>query len=155
MTPQLKINKPSLQEVQNYLKLDEHYALQESALRKLFTKTYPKNDDIDDILIKASSLNDFYSTNIFSIFPVAKHIKNLKIDEKLKNKDLSLVSKIANIKINGVDKNFYSFASKYCSHHQPLFFPIYDYYVDKVLTHFQKEYNFYNFEFNLKNYEIF
>lgn len=155
VTPQVKINKPSLQEVQNYLKLNEHYTLQESALKKLFTKTYPKNDDMDDILIKASSLNDFYSTNIFSIFPIAKHIKNLKIDESLESGDLSLVSKIANIKINGVDKNFYSFASKYCSHHKPLVFPIYDYYVDKILRYFQKEYNFYNFKFNLKNYEIF
>ncbi|MCV3472847.1 hypothetical protein L8W69_01685 [Campylobacter sp. CNRCH_2016_3089] len=155
MTPQIKINRPNLQEVQNYLKLNEHYDLQEKALKKLFTKTYPKNNDIDDILIKASSLNDFYSTNIFSIFPVAKHIKNLKIDEGLENGDLTLVSKIANIKINGVNKNFYSFASKYCSHHKPLIFPIYDYYVDKLITYFQKKDNFYDSEFNLKNYEIF
>ncbi|AJD01244.1 hypothetical protein [Campylobacter lari] len=112
--------------------------MQEKALEKLFTKTYPKNNDMDDILIKASSLNDFYSTNIFSIFPVAKHIKNLKIDESLENGDLTLVSKIANVKINGVNKNFYSFASKYCSHHKPLIFPIYDYYVDKVLITFKK-----------------
>ncbi|WP_337217401.1 hypothetical protein [Campylobacter sp. S4:11] len=68
MTPQVKINKPSLQEVQNYLKLDEHYALQESALRKLFTKTYPKNDDIDDILIKASSLMIFIALIFFQFF---------------------------------------------------------------------------------------
>lgn len=51
----------------------------------------------------------FYSTNIFSIFPVAKYAKNLKIDKDLKNKDLTLANKIANVKINGVDKNFYSF----------------------------------------------
>lgn len=29
--------------------------------------------------------------------------------------------------------NFYSFASKYCSHHNPLDYPIYDIYVDEVL----------------------
>lgn len=30
-------------------------------------------------LVKASALNDLYSTNIYSIFPVTKHILNLKI----------------------------------------------------------------------------
>ncbi|UTW70364.1 hypothetical protein KHA80_07545 [Anaerobacillus sp. HL2] len=34
-------------------------------------------------------------------------------------------------------KNFYSFATKYCSHHNPLDYPIYDSYVDEVLRHFR------------------
>lgn len=156
MTPSIIINKPSIKEVQKYSILDEHYKLQEDALNKLFLDTYPKNDDINDILIKASSLNDFYSTNIFSIFPVAKHIRDLKIDKGLENGDLSLVSKIANVNINGVSKNFYSFASKYCSHHQPNKFPIYDSYVDTMLKHFQKTDGFYKSKkMDLRNYEIF
>ena len=47
-----------------------NYVLQENALDKLFFKVYPNNTEIDDILIKCSSLNDFYSTNIFLTFPV-------------------------------------------------------------------------------------
>lgn len=146
-----------INEVKKYLnKWDEldNYVLQESALDKLFFEVYPKNNDINDILIKASSLNDFYSTNIFSIFPVAKHILNLNIDERLENGDLKLVNELATI--TDLNKIFYSFASKYCSHHRPLIYPIYDSYVEKVLMDFNKKDKFYKFNKNdLRDYEIF
>ena len=153
------IPNPCKSEVEKYLKKWdslENYVLQENALDKLFFKIYPKNRDINDILIKASSLNDFYSTNIFSIFPVAKHILELDIDKRLKSGDTSLVNDIAKIKINGVEKNFYSFATKYCSHHYPTIFPIYDSYVEKCLIYFSKKDNFSNFsKQDLKNYDKF
>ena len=79
------IAKPSKQQVEKYLKRWdslENYVFQESSLKKLFTKTYPNNTDLDDVLIKVCALNDFYSTNIFSPFTVAKHIVNLKIDKR-------------------------------------------------------------------------
>lgn len=158
MTPLIEIKRPNSNEVRRYTieNVDEHYQLQEDALNKLFFKTYPKNDEIENILIKTSSLNDFYSTNIFSIFHVAKHIYKLKIDERLAKADLGLVSEIAKVKIGDKEKNFYSFASKYCSHHQPLKFPIYDYYVDTMLKYFQKIDGFYKSKkMDLKNYEIF
>lgn len=155
----INIPKPSKEEVEKYLKLWdslENYVLQENSLNKLFYKTYPKNTDIDDILIKASSLNDFYSTNIFSIFNVAKHIKELNIDERLANKDEILVNELAKVKINDKEKNFYSFATKYCSHHDPINYPIYDSYVEKILMHFKKIDNFSNFKRDdLKEYPKF
>ena len=140
---------PYEEEVIKYLnKWDslENYVLQERSLDKLFFKTYPKNEEIEDILIKASSLNDFYSTNIFSIFPVAKHIQQLNIDQRLSNFDESLVNDIAHVTINGKDKCFYSFATKYCSHHFPLEYPIYDSFVDKVLIYFKKKDKFAKFK---------
>lgn len=134
----------------------ENYVLQENALDKLFFVTYPNNTDINDILIKASSLNDFYSTNIFSIFAVAKHICSLDIDKRLRSGDLSLVDDIADITIGGKPKRFYSFASKYCSHHEPTRFPIYDYYVERVLIHFRKVDRFCDFkDEDLKKYPQF
>ncbi len=135
----VNISKPNKKEIQKYLdKWDslENYVLQESALDKLFFETYQKNTDISDILIKASALNDFYSTNIFSIFPVAKHILNLNIDDRLVKGDETLVNDISNIIINGKLKHFYSFATKYCSHHFPKVFPIYDSYVEKICKDF-------------------
>lgn len=69
----INISQPNKKEVEKYLtkwNSLENYVLQESALDKLFFDTYPNNTDINDILIKSSALNDFYSTNIFSIFPV-------------------------------------------------------------------------------------
>jgi hypothetical protein len=124
----------------------ENYRLQESSLKKLFTKTYLLNRDLEDVLIKVCALNDFYSTNIFSPFTVAKHIICLKIDDSLKENSPDIVNKIAKIKMNGGKiKNFYSFATKYCSHHKPTIYPIYDSYVDKMLYYFSKKDNFDDF----------
>jgi hypothetical protein len=143
------IPNPSGSEVKKYLdKWDslENYVLQERSLKKLFTKTYPKNKSMDDILIKVCSLNDFYSTNIFSPVLVSKHIAELDVDKRLKEGDLSLVNDIAEVEVSK-DKtiNFYSFATKYCSHHRPLIYPIYDSYVEKVLMYFRRQDNFYEF----------
>ncbi len=153
------IPKPCKEEVEKYLKLWdslENYRLQEDALNKLFVDIYPNNDDINGILLKCSTLNDFYSTNIFSIFPVAKHIKELNIDKRLRNADTKLVDDIANVTIGDKDKCFYSFATKYCSHHFPTEYPIYDYYVERILMYFKKKDNFYDFRLDdLKKYDKF
>lgn len=154
------VPRPCCEEVKAYLSrwdtLD-NYALQESALDKLFFKTYPKNADIDDVLIKVSSLNDFYSTNIFSPFQVAKHIIKLDLDERLNAGDPTLVNDIAKVTMsNGSVKNFYSFATKYCSHHKPIDYPIYDSYVDNLLRLFRKIDGFSNFKNDdLKDYMHF
>ena len=53
---------PSIEQVEFYLvRWDglENYHLQEDALNKLFFKLCPKNTDVIDILLKASTLNDF------------------------------------------------------------------------------------------------
>lgn len=143
------IESPNITIVQKYLdKWDklENYVLQESSLRRLFTLTYPLNNDMDEVLIKVCSLNDFYSTNILSPFAVASHIVKLSIDVRLKNNDLGLVNDIAKVKINDKKEfNFYSFATKYCSHHKPEIYPIYDSYVEKLLLYFKKEDKFFDF----------
>lgn len=155
----INIPTPSKKEVEKYLnkwKHRENTILHENALDKLFLETYPKNNDINEVLIKASSLNDFYYTNIFSIIPVAKHIIEIKTDERLEKNDTSLVDDMANINISGVDKNFYSFSTKYCSRHNPKEFPIYDSYVDKCLMYFKRKDNFANFvKKDLKDYKKF
>lgn len=156
-----KVNVPTpcKEEVQKYLNLWdslENYVLQENSLNKLFYDTYPNNTDINDILIKVSALNDFYSTNIFSVFSVANHILSLDIDNRLNNKDETLVNDIANVMINGKEKHFYSFATKYCSHHNPIDYPIYDSYVSKVLIYFNRKDHFSDFKKDdLKIYKKF
>lgn len=154
------VSRPCCGEVKKYLsRWDglENYSLQESALNKLFFQTYPNNTDIDDVLIKVSSLNDFYSTNIFSPFQVAKHIISLNIDARLVAGDVTLVNDIAKVTMdNGTVRNFYSFATKYCSHHMPLEFPIYDSYVDRLLRYFRDTDRFFRFSSDdLKDYEKF
>ncbi len=153
----MTIPKPSPLEIDKYLRLWnslENYVLQERSLTKLFSVTYPRNVEMDDVLIKVCSLNDFYSTNIFSPFKVAMHIVSLKIDERLEANDLTLVNEIANVEVKTNKRmSFYSFASKYCSHHKPMIYPIYDSYVDKLVMYFKKVDHFFYFKRkDLKNY---
>ena len=160
ITKTMKIPLPSPTQIARSLaKWDEqeNYVLQERSLKKLFQETYPKNQSIDDVLIKVCSLNDFYSTNIFSPFKVAKHIISLGIDKNLENGDLKLVNRIAKVSVaENKKKNFYSFASKYCSHHKPTIYPIYDYYVERMLVHFRKQDHFDRFNrADLKSYPVF
>ena len=140
----------------NYWKRLPNYSNQEKALDKLFMDICKRNDNIEDILIKCSSLNDFYSTNIFDIFSVAQHILSLQIDERLKDGDLSLVKDIARVEVNGKGHFFYSFATKYCSHHQPERYAIYDSYVEKVLVSMNSRKHYANFKCeDLKNYDTY
>ena len=141
------IISPNPSEVKKYLDRWNNlgsYVIQEEALDDLFLKTYPKNKDIKQVIIKVSALNDFYSTNIFKVYPVAKNIIDLNIDERLEKNDISLVNDIANVKVleqteNSEEKyiNFYSFATKYCSRHKPTEYPIFDSYVEKLLQYFR------------------
>ncbi len=151
------IPRPSENEVMKYIEIWdalENYKFQEAALDKLFFITYPSNTLMEDVLVKVSTLNDFYSTNIFAAYKVAKHILSLDIDERLNNGDITLVGDIAKIEMDNENiKNFYSFASKYCSHHKPLDFPIYDSFVDILLKYFRDTDNFYEFKNDdLKDY---
>ena len=152
--------KPSVSEVNKYL--DEWinlegYTSQERALNKLFLELLPGNSEITDILLKASCLNDFYSTNIFAIHSVAEHILSVKdLDKRLKSGDINLVSELEEVKIGDNKRYFYSFATKYCSHHNPISFPIYDSYVEKVLVYFNKVDKFSSFKMkDLKDYRKF
>ena len=153
------VPEPSEEQVEFWLhRWDEleDYTAQEDAIDRLFHGEFAKNDNLQNILIKCSVLNDFYSTNIFRIYPVAKHILSLNIDDRLKKGDPSLVDDIAKVSINNKDKYFYSFASKYCSHHNQLDFPIYDSYVHKVLKYYRNVDRFFIFDENdLKVYSKF
>lgn len=153
------LGHPTPQIVQFYLKKWEgldSYAMQERALTLLFRVFCPKNIDTEHVLLKVSVLNDFYSTNIFDKYSVARHIVNLDIDARLANSDKNLVNELAKIQLKNRIINFYSFATKYCNHHNSTDYPIYDSYVEKMLLHFKKTENFTKFSRpELKNYSRF
>ena len=102
---------PSDSEVQKYLdvwdQLDD-YVSQEVALTSLFSN-YPNNTDINEVLIKCTVLNQFYSAGVkgIDLLPLAEHIVSLNIDQNLQNGDWSVVDKISNCKKL---RNYYSFA---------------------------------------------
>lgn len=136
--------EPSVRELQGYLaKWDtlNVYVEHEAALEMLFRSDteFSRNTSLRHIIVKCAVLNDFYSTNIYQIEPVARNIASIRdFDRRLEHGDLSLVGEIA--KADKV-KNFnYSFATKYCSHHKPELFPIYDRYVADVLMFLRRKY---------------
>ena len=156
----LSIPRPNKKIMDEYIEkwdhLDDHYVWEQKSLDKLFHEDYKYNNDLKEILIKCSCLNDFYSTNIFLVYPVAKKIYDLQIDERLKKADPTLVNDIATIEISGKKKYFYSFASKYCSHHNAVDYPIYDYFVEKMLVYFQNQDHFSKFKReDLRDYSKF
>ena len=134
----------------------ENYRLQEQSLGLLFKEFCPSNIVLEQVLLKVSALNDFYSTNIFDTYTVARHICEMNIESRLRSGDLSLVNELAMVTIQDKKRNFYSFASKYCSHHFPDSFPIYDSYVEKMLLHYARVDSFSSFrKEDLKHYESF
>lgn len=74
------------------------------------------------------------------------------LDARLTQGDHSLVSELGHTKTS----YFYSFATKYCSHHNETKFAIYDFYVKRVLCHFRNVDKFYIFKnYDLKDYNMF
>ncbi|MFA6279807.1 MAG: hypothetical protein WC612_03310 [Bdellovibrionales bacterium] len=143
-----KIPAPNPSMVESYLdqfKKLENYQFQEKSLDLLFKQFCPKNTAIEHILLKVCALNDFYSTHILNVYAVAKHIHLQNVDERLESQEYGLVNDIAKVFVNGRTINFYSFASKYCSHHKPTTYPIYDSFVEKVLCAYEKQDGFAGF----------
>lgn len=135
----------------------EDYVAQEQALDWLFidNRETSLNTDIRIVLIKCSTLNDFYSTKIYKTYSVARNIISIPdFDSRLRQGDDSLVKEIA--EVDG--RNNYSFATKYCSHHQPTLYPIYDRYVADVLDALHRQhpdaFSFTHKE-ELKDYSVF
>lgn len=154
------IPRPSCEEVERYLHRWNTTAdlfQPETVLKKLFTETHPKNNSIDDIILKVAALNTVYNTYIYSVYPVAQHILSLKIDERLSAGDETLVNELMRVLYTDGGKiEHYSFATKYCSFHNPDAFPIYDSYVGKILQYYRNQEGFSDFKnSDLKNYPHF
>ncbi len=131
------------------------YNDQETSLN-LLINNYNSNNKLENILLKSSVINDFYGTNIFSIYEVAKKIHSItNFDELLLKGDPKLVNKMKEVN----NHSFYSFSTKYCSFHEPLKYPIYDSNVDNVLWYFKNNKYFNSSSFknrkSLKDYETF
>ncbi len=122
------------------------------ALFKLFTQ-YPENTNPSQVLLKVVTLNSLYSLLIRvnsqysptdpkyapTVYDVARHIVEIKIDEVLSRADEALVARIANVKVAGRNHYYYSFATKYCSFHRPESYPIFDSRVTEYLWQFRNQ----------------
>lgn len=137
----------------------KNYREQEKVIENIFSENgvFAKlgRENLEQIvLLKVSVLDSFYSTNLakFGIYEVAKHIAKLEVESKIhqkirnanpKNYDelkgiIEQIAECERINKDGQDeiKIFYSFATKYCFHHNQNAFRIYDSFVREVLVFF-------------------
>ncbi|HEB13489.1 MAG TPA: hypothetical protein ENI13_00740 [candidate division CPR3 bacterium] len=134
------LDQPTPELVEKYVlqfQNSERYYVSDQAIIKLFSH-FPENSHLEDILLKLSVINDLYSTNIYATFKMAKHIQRLKIDPELRKRSTAIVNKIAAFPITGKTINFYSFATKYCNWHDQNGYPIYDYFVERIIVAYRK-----------------
>lgn len=119
------------------------YALQEKVLADIFTK-YPNNTTLAEVILKVNLLNAFYSTGILDVVTVATHIVTQHVDTDIQNGNVAVIDKIARVKHNGKCWNHFSFATKYCSFHQPQKFPIFDSFIAECFSQLSKNNYFQN-----------
>jgi hypothetical protein len=125
------------------------------ALSALFA-LYPLNVDLEHVLLKVSSLNGLYSTNIYAVTEVSQQICDKDIDPLLRMGDTAVVDLVALVRLGGKPRRNYSFATKYCSLHSPAAFPIYDTIVDELLWRYMQRDRFASFRRkDLVNYDEF
>jgi hypothetical protein len=120
-----------------------------------FFKTYPANNKLEDIQQKLSTMNDSDFNRLGAQEPMANHILKLNIDPRLAKNDLSVVSDIARITLNGKKENLLHFASVYCNLHKPDVFPIYSDQFQDFYKRYIKEFNLDINPNELNQYEVF
>ena len=141
-------DKPTEELVEKYLdafRSDERYFLADQAIIEL-VKKFPKNAVLEHVLLKVTAINDLYDTNIYATFTMAHHIHTLAIDEDLAAASTEIVDRIAAATFSDKPRNVFSFASKYCSWHDPLNYPLYDAYVEKLLLAYRRKDKFAKFK---------
>jgi len=116
---------------------DPFTKLGEQALAQL-CEQFPRNIEASHILLKILALNQLYSTriNYVDVVPLARHIARLGIDSLLDHRSPRAVDLIF---VCPPLPKYYSFATKFCSLHNPTAFPIYDHYVDECLWLYKKQ----------------
>jgi hypothetical protein len=123
---------------------DDRYGPADRVLSRVFAH-HPRNDELEDVLIKVVLLNGLYNTNVFAVMDMASHIRELRIDDDLAAASTVLVDRIARLTIRGKTRRHYSFATKYCSWHRPDDYPIYDSLVERLLWAYSREHHFAEF----------
>ena len=123
--------EPSPAQVQHYLDLwdSQNYHLQEDDLTGCSSSLAPEMKTLR-IFFEASTLNDFYSTNIFN-FSGGKTHPSLRIDGRLKDGDASPVGDIQH-RPSMARKRISFVCHKILQPSQSAEYPIYDSYVDRA-----------------------
>ena len=122
---------------------EQEYVLPDLVLDLVFRQRFASNTDKREIYIKVAVLNSLYGTNIYDLEAMAEHIDASAIDGKLHRGDVTVIEDIR--RGHGIrrrsmaeDLDFYVFATKYASFHQPARFPIIDSFVKRLLVNLDR-----------------
>lgn len=150
------LSKPTADYVRASIPRFDAYLDADATLELVF-HAWPTNTALPQVLAKVVVLNRLYSTSVFDVHGLARHIVSLDIDSHVHSAEHSVVSRIATFQLtNGKSRNNYSFATKYCAWHNPEGFQIYDSRVNKALWHYQKHCRFASFRrYDLGDYPSF
>jgi len=131
------------------------YYRADPAVRIVFDSCRSNCDDCN-VIAKVAVLNALYATRIMNIYPVVDRILELKIDERLRAGDETLVGEIAHVRLGTRTRVLLSFASKYCAWHEPDQYQIFDSRVEAMLWGYQKRFGFAKFRrWELREYPTF
>lgn len=122
---------------------DHQNKVPEEALYRLL-ETFQSHTDPASVLLKVIAINRLYSTGIYAIHHVAKMIVQADIGQMLRDGKPEAIEKIRRVEFEdskGVwqHKNIYSFATKYCTLHNPRDYAMYDELVIRTLGAYQKQ----------------
>lgn len=108
-------------------KFDDEYGTTERALKDLL-RQYSTNDDEAHVFLKVVAVNRLYFAGPLDVHGMAEqiHLHADTIDPALAQGAPSIVDEIARFIVDKTGCKFYSFASKYCSWHNPSSYPIWD-----------------------------
>ena len=152
----MSMKPPTLDYVQQRIQeFDEGYGADERAVELVF-KQWPSNTEYPKVLLKTIVVNRLYATRILDVRTVASHIVESKIDDRLHRGDASIVEEIALVKFKEKGKRFLSFATKYCSWHEPESYQTFDSSVEQLLWKYQRHFSFATFcKAELRKYDSF
>lgn len=115
---------------------------------KVVFERWPGNTHREEALIKVVILNSLYNTALYDVHKMAKHIVKQGVDPKFSRGDITVVNdirkghKIRNSK-TGKERDFYSFATKYCHWHAPSKYVMYDEFLGAALKDLNGRLGFY------------
>lgn len=121
----------------------QEYLERQEQVRQLFEENRVNQNQMYHVLLKIRAIDNLYGTNTHNKNDLAERISHIHdIDDRLREGDITLIHDIADLMHNNgqeiTDEQF-TFASRFCTLHQPELFPLYDALMAKTIVILRKE----------------
>lgn len=121
----------------------QEFLERQEEVRRFFEENLVNQDQMYNVLLKIRAIDNLYGTNTHNKNDLAERISHIHdIDDRLREGDITLIHDIADLMHNNgqeiTDEQF-TFASRFCTLHQPELFPLYDALMAKTIVIIRKE----------------